>query len=337
MKLSILIPVYNAEAYIERCLNSLIKQSIDKNEYEIIIINDGSTDNSFKIIENFAENHTNVFLHSHKNKGVYQTRNELLKLAKGTYIYFVDADDYLAFNSLNIVLDHGLKNKLDVIGFDVLLTKASDAYDVETLPKDYEFPRAITGTQFLEENVNIRFEIWWYIIRKDFLEASNINFSRINLADVVFTVQLFLNAKKVTYLPVSVYRYFQSEESTMRTENSESKLKIIDNFEELIISFSYLINNLNDYNVLNASVIKSNMEQRRDVFTFFTITKMIKSKLSLEAVKQKVQSFIINDAYPIKSFNNNKGYNTFKHRVLVALFNKKIILFGIVKINKILA
>jgi len=89
MKLSILIPVYNAERFIERCLNSLIIQDLDKNEYEIIIINDGSTDNSLEIVENYSKEHANVVFYSHENQGVVATRNKLLKHAKGTYIYFI--------------------------------------------------------------------------------------------------------------------------------------------------------------------------------------------------------------------------------------------------------
>ena len=114
MKLSILIPVYNAERFIERCLNSLIIQDLDKNEYEIIIINDGSTDNSLEIVENYSKEHANVVFYSHENQGVVATRNKLLKHAKGTYIYFLDADDYLAHNSFGVILEFALKNDIDI-------------------------------------------------------------------------------------------------------------------------------------------------------------------------------------------------------------------------------
>ena len=95
MNLSILIPMCNAERYIEKCLESLMFQSIAKDDYEVIVFDDGSSDSSLKVVKNFSKKYTNILIYTHANRGVVFTRNKLLKLAKGTYIYFVDADDFL--------------------------------------------------------------------------------------------------------------------------------------------------------------------------------------------------------------------------------------------------
>lgn len=100
MKLSIIIPVYNSEKYITCCLESLLVQEMSANEYEIIIVNDGSTDSGGLIARDYTERHSNIHLFNQKNKGVGTARNKGIELAKGDYIYFIDPDDYIAINVL---------------------------------------------------------------------------------------------------------------------------------------------------------------------------------------------------------------------------------------------
>ena len=95
MKLSIIVPMYNAERYIDTCLNTLVKQDILDSEYEIIIINDGSTDNSVNIVKKYIQKHENINLISVKNGGQSRARNIGIENSKGKYLYFVDADDYI--------------------------------------------------------------------------------------------------------------------------------------------------------------------------------------------------------------------------------------------------
>ena len=94
MKLSIIVPVYNVEKYIEKCLNSLCNPEIEK---EIIIVNDGSTDSSLKIVEEFKKNHDkeNIIIISQENKGLSEARNTGLRKAKGEYVSFIDSDDFV--------------------------------------------------------------------------------------------------------------------------------------------------------------------------------------------------------------------------------------------------
>tara|TARA_R110002072_G_scaffold198352_1_gene355933 strand:+ start:142 stop:453 length:312 start_codon:yes stop_codon:yes gene_type:complete len=102
MKLSIIVPFFNADKHIDRCIYSLVNQGIDFNNYEIILINDGSTDGSKQSAENHLISHPNIILHNQENIGLVASRNEGIELAKGEYIYFIDADDYLTFNVLEV-------------------------------------------------------------------------------------------------------------------------------------------------------------------------------------------------------------------------------------------
>jgi len=93
MKLSIIIPLYNTEKYISHCIQSCIELNIDKERYEIIVVNDGSTDNSFEIVKLFEKTHRNITVITQKNQKQGAERNNGLKIAKGENIWFVDSDD----------------------------------------------------------------------------------------------------------------------------------------------------------------------------------------------------------------------------------------------------
>ena len=97
VKLSIIIPVYNTEEYLPRCLNSCLEQDLLANEYEIIAINDGSSDNSLQILNAYALKYPNIRVINQENRGLGATRNRGLNLAIGEYIWFVDSDDWVLY------------------------------------------------------------------------------------------------------------------------------------------------------------------------------------------------------------------------------------------------
>ena len=100
MILSIIVPVYNVEKYLERCIESLIHQDIEPSDYEIIMVNDGSTDHSGIIAEQLTSKYENIILFNQRNQGLSGARNSGLKLCRGKYVMFVDSDDFLEKNSL---------------------------------------------------------------------------------------------------------------------------------------------------------------------------------------------------------------------------------------------
>lgn len=106
MKLSIIIPVYNVEAYLEECLDSCLEQDIPHADYEIIAINDGSKDNSLAILERYAAKYSNIRVLSQKNSGVSAARNRGMEVAKGEYIWFIDSDDWIEKNCLSSLLGY---------------------------------------------------------------------------------------------------------------------------------------------------------------------------------------------------------------------------------------
>ena len=131
MRLSIIIPAYNSGKYLERCVRSCEEQSVPRDEFEIIVVNDGSKDNTLEVAESLADKYTNVRLFSKENGGSSSARNMGLDHAKGDYITFVDSDDYLLPGKLAAVLSVAENNKLDLCIFNFMVMSL-DGSSVDT-------------------------------------------------------------------------------------------------------------------------------------------------------------------------------------------------------------
>ncbi|MCF7560040.1 glycosyltransferase [Sabulilitoribacter multivorans] len=326
MKLSVLIPMYNAESYIANCLESLVNQDIEANDYEIIIMDDGSSDNSVKIVKDYQKSYNNILLHQESNSGSDSTRNKLLKYAKGDYIYFLDADDYIAYNSLKSILEYAEKNELDFIGFDTVLTKKLDEYDLKNCVDNPSELSIITGLKYLEENKGLRHEVWWYLIKRDLILSNGICFdSNGNNSDVIFTVKSILRAKNLVFYPLPIHRYVQTTSSVMRGESADKKRKLIDSMFSMIISYSNLINETERETIKYKKTIIDNLKFRRDVFTFFNIINMIREKYSKNEVENRLKQLKGVYAYPIKNFTQDH-YKSLKYIFLNCFVNSEFIL-----------
>ena len=118
MDLSIIVPVYNVEKYVRPCLESILRQGLDKSRYEIIIVNDGSTDHSMEAIADLIEEHPHISVINQENLSLSVARNNGIARAKGEYILMPDSDDLLIEGSLPILLDKALETKADLVVAD---------------------------------------------------------------------------------------------------------------------------------------------------------------------------------------------------------------------------
>ena len=116
MKVSVIVPVYNVEKYIKKCLNSLVNQTLD--EVEIVVVNDGSPDNSQKIIDEYTKKYKNIKSYVKENGGLSDARNYGIKRATGKYISFVDSDDYIRKDMLEKMYNYAIQKNFDVVVCD---------------------------------------------------------------------------------------------------------------------------------------------------------------------------------------------------------------------------
>ena len=117
VKISVIIPVYNVEKYLKECLDSVINQTLK--DIEIICVNDGSTDNSLNILENYAKKDNRIIVISQKNKGLSGARNTGLKYCSGEYVSFIDSDDYVSKDLFELTYNNAISNNSDLVIFKI--------------------------------------------------------------------------------------------------------------------------------------------------------------------------------------------------------------------------
>lgn len=213
MKLSIIIPVYNVENYILRCIESCLNQSCSSQDYEIIIINDGSTDNSLSLILDKYKSGNNVKILTQDNKGLSATRNRGIKEAVGDYIWFVDSDDWIEKDILKLIL---LVLKKD---YDIIQIPYIKAYD------DPINNKIITQPTFFEEpkrniSSNMIFPAQFYIVRRNFLVDNNVCFMEgVFHEDIEYTPKILYLAQNILFFDKPAYFFYKRTNSITTTYN----------------------------------------------------------------------------------------------------------------------
>lgn len=176
LKFSIIVPAYNLSKFIIACLDSIVNQDLEKNEYEVLIINDGSTDTTASIVEEYTKKHQNFFLINKDNGGVSSARNLGLKKAKGEYIFFVDGDDFLCDNILGKIYSLIKNNNLDIARFGY--NYATNFILRKDKPRVLEkSEKIIQGLEFLKKHDIDDFFPWSFVFSREYLSKHNLKFN----------------------------------------------------------------------------------------------------------------------------------------------------------------
>ena len=239
---SVIIPVYNAGKYIKKCLNSIINQSL--NEIEIICINDGSTDDSLNILNKFANKDHRIKIFSTKNLGQGHARNLGLNEASGRYISFIDADDWIELNTLELLYHKANLLDLDLLFFQMVnyIEDSGNFFETEL----YNYKKLIENFNqdipFSPEDAkDFLFDIAVCpvskLYKKNFLENNNIFFPEgIIFEDNVFFYNSFLRANKISYL--SEKFYYRRRHSESVTQNiTEKSFDIVSATNQMLLLF----------------------------------------------------------------------------------------------------
>ena len=229
--LSIVVPVYNVEDYLSKCLDSILNQDIDKDDYEIIVVNDGSTDGSGGIAKEYAEKYSNITLINQENQGLSGARNSGIKIAKGKYIQFVDSDDYLEPNVEKFLVDKMIKENLDVLRFNYQnVNEKGDAFDPNKASKLYvDYTDSVCdGLQFLNERLGYACYAVQFMIRTDLVRSIPLFREGIYFEDVEWTPRILTVANRVTSESRIIYNYLVRQGSITKAKTLEKKRKIVD-------------------------------------------------------------------------------------------------------------
>lgn len=248
IEISIIIPIYNVEKYLEKCLESIYKLNLSNKE--IILINDRSPDNSYKIIEKYKKKYPRetVVINHNTNKGLSEARNTGIKNSQGKYLLFIDSDDFVDSIALEKFLKKGIEYKNDIfIGhfFNVYNSNITK----ERFSKQMELFEERSGLFFLEEGMKRKcfyISVWKNLYRKDFLVNNQLFFEKgILHEDNLFTPIAFCLAKSVRYSQEYFYFYRQTNNlSITKTKNQKRYIDLLFIAEKLL-EFSK-INNLDN-------------------------------------------------------------------------------------------
>ncbi|MBE5033520.1 glycosyltransferase [Gallalistipes aquisgranensis] len=227
MLLSIIVPLYNTEKYIVKCLRSAADQDIPAEDYEIIVVDDGSTDRSGALVREMTAEHRNIILIPQPNAGIGTARNTGLAQARGRYILFLDSDDYLEPNTLGGLLRIMEEERLEVLclNFDRVTPEGT------LLEKDPYLVRAeqnptgrMRGRDFLLADRYVVM-VYCYIYRRDLLERHSLRMVRTLHEDEEFTPRALFLAQSIRYVPKVVYHYVAREGSCTHSVRFRNRIE----------------------------------------------------------------------------------------------------------------
>lgn len=284
MKYSIIIPVYNVEEYLNRCLKSILNQTYSN--YEVIIVNDGSPDNSDNIIKSYEKEDKRFKGYKKVNGGLSDARNYGLKYATGDYLIFIDADDYIENNYLEKVNDVLERNKdIDVLKFKIkLVDEGENLIRMENgLNKE--------GVTSFEELVKLEFlePAWSYVYKLSFWKENNFTYLKGMIhEDFGLTPEILMKANKIYYLNSYLYNYVQRNGSIMSSNNKE---KIHKKAYDMLYQYDRLIKiNYNKDTKVYKSFLANALISKTN-----TLDKEEQKKYKEELRKRKVIDNLIDD------------------------------------------
>lgn len=291
-KVSVIVPVYNVEKYLRKCLNSLVNQTM-KN-IEIIIVNDGSPDNSEEIIREYKKKYPEkIKVLNQVNQGLSGARNNGLQLATAKYIMFVDSDDYLCEDAVEKVYNKIITEEADFLVFGNNVVDESDNILSTTFPCENKYESTV------EKIIFGNMCAWNKIYKKSFIENNKINF-RVNVwyEDLDYSFKTFVKANKIAFLEENLYNYLIRENSIMSNQKADKNLEIIDALDEII---AYAKNN---------HVLKKHYDMIEFLCIYHiyicAVTRVINMNIKYKHKKKLIDKFIKYTKKNFPKYKNNK-------------------------------
>ena len=217
-KFSLIIPVYNVERYLEECIESCENQDIPYDEYEIIAINDGSSDKSLEILKSLKSRYKNIKVISQENQGLSVARNVGLNVAKGQYIWFIDSDDWINANVLKDIYDILQNYKLDILHLAYKMVSYKEEW--KSLSKIAGVTKVCTGATFLDRELTDKFYSWSFIFNRHLFDKWHFRFTKgIFFEDLDLIPQILFEANRTCIYKYTSYFYRQRQSSIIHSVN----------------------------------------------------------------------------------------------------------------------
>lgn len=320
--LSIILPVYQVEKYIEKCIISIEQQDISRDLYEVIVVNDGTKDNSIKLVEDLQKKYSNINIVHKENGGLSSARNFGLKYATGKYIWFIDSDDYIDPCTLKKLVTEATTYDLDLLCFsnkDIFISNKKTVYPKSKKPKEI-----VSGLEFLK-NYELGVVAWAHIAKKELYDKHNIRFTEgIYHEDYEYILTLYKYCSKIKYLDIHPYNYIIKTGGTITTSSNISHIR------KRLDSWLHIINSINESYPTTQNKKDYNYYARLwgNTFKYHALSALVLLPLPTHEKKIYIRKFQKINCFPI-----GKSCLKGRRRFITLLYNNPTIFTFIVYIK----
>lgn len=316
IKVSVIVPVYNVEKFIDKCLNSLVKQSLK--EIEIIVVNDGTKDNSQKIIDKYVKKYPDkIKSYIKENGGQGSARNYGLKKATGEYIGYVDSDDFVEKDMYKKLYNKAKENNYDIV--------VCGNYNVSEDYQNKNIDAFINNYNTDLENIFFgKMAVWNKIYKRDILIKNKLEFKeKVWYEDLAFTLKAIMNSNTFAFIDEPLYDYLIREGSTMNNSNVKRNLEILDAFNDIL---SYIQHNKKEEYFSKIEFLAI------DHIYISAIVRVLKAEADDKVKRETINKLIdyMNKKFP--NYKNNKYINTLSknRKIIYKLINIKM--YGLINL-----
>ena len=205
IQLSIIVPIYNVEPFLRKCVHSLEQQDLAAERYEVILVNDGSTDHSGELCTELAKQYENIKVIEQENQGVSAARNTGMDAARGKYMMFVDSDDYIEPDVIGRVLEVAERNQAELCFF--LAEAFNEHASWPTVRQPFAYNQVYTGEYIILHGIAVS-TVWMTLYLTEFLKQTEVRFQRaVSGEDVEFCMMLYPQAHRILLTDILVYHY----------------------------------------------------------------------------------------------------------------------------------
>lgn len=275
IKVSVIVPVYNAERHLGKCVESILNQTLK--EFELIIINDGSTDSSYELCKKYAVKDERIVLLDQKNSGVSVARNRGLDIAKGEYIYFIDADDYIEKNTLEILYNRAIASNSDIVVFGYKTISENSVYVEKVSDCEYTIQEFLAHYGDFIISSSILGAIWNKIYKRETINDIRFIEGIKHHEDLFFVQDVLRKCKLVSMQGDLYYNYINNDGSASR-RHIENLFEIFLESHKKSIQF---LTEMNSY--------ETNIKAQNTCFIKLTINAIIMIMKSDENRKAKLE------------------------------------------------
>lgn len=309
-KVSIIVPVYGVEKYIDKCLDSLVKQSLK--EIEVIVVNDGTKDNSQKIIDKYVKKYPDkIKSYIKENGGQGSARNYGLKKASGEYIGYVDSDDFVEKDMYKKLYNKAKENNYDIV--------VCGNYNVSEDYQNKNIDAFINNYNTDLENIFFgKMAVWNKIYKRDILIKNKLEFKeKVWYEDLAFTLKAIMNSNTFAFIDEPLYDYLIREGSTMNNSNVQRNLEILDAFNDIL---SYIKHNKKEEYFDKVEFLAI------DHIYISAIVRILKANADNKIKKETVNELICYMNKNFHNYKNNKYINTLSRnrKIIYKLINLKM-------------